>query len=842
LLPMLERTPKQDQGATLYLKFGSLLRGISRFFLCITIGVLLSQLGSAAIWYESYELANKAILAKQWKEAVQYINQAIELKPDSNPRARTYGLNFVEYFPYLKLGIAYYNLGQFDAASHALDTEERLKAIAKSPPDLAELKNMRDRIIQARATANAAQQRQIESVVSESLDQASQLETEGRFDAAIAAVSKALAVAPENGNAKAALTRLKTKVALATKQKERQSQAETLSKEGESYFVAEQYQLASSKFSESLSLWDTPQVRKRLEEAQAKLRTQFELTSESSSRQQAIIDILSTTKNLQAKGKLAEALAKLQTAIVLDPANNEAKALQESLLNELGKASEKQSLEARLRQLLSAAQASFSNGDFEQSLANANYALALNPDNTEAMGIVTRGYRALNERLLGKVHFPPRIGWPDLQTYDLSGLFSAELVHDSKYKLAGSIYDEAPVKLSVTFIHFNSPIDVPREAHSVQKGNQEQEKPVQVEKKVEKQGDEYITNFIAQLNLAPGVSAFYIKATDPMGASQNWQYILYYLPPFYRTIWFYGICVGVLILSLCSAFWVKHHRRNALFKRRFNPYVAGAPVLQDDLFFGRELLLKNILQTIHNNSIMLFGERRIGKTSVQHHLKKRLNQVIDPDYAFYPVFIDLQGVPQERFFITLKEELFHEFASLLGEHGGGPISANVSAYDYRELVDDIRKLLKLLTACTEKKVRVVLLIDEVDQLNSYDPRINQRLRSLFMRNFSENLVAVVSGVGIKKHWDGEGSPWYNFFEEVEVKPFRYEDAKKLIECPIEGIFKLEQGVVDRIISLTECRPYLIQKMCVELVNRMHEERRRIITLADVEAIGQPPEA
>ncbi|NIR23527.1 MAG: hypothetical protein GWN78_09705, partial [Gammaproteobacteria bacterium] len=53
-----------------------------------------------------------------------------------------------------------------------------------------------------------------------------------------------------------------------------------------------------------------------------------------------------------------------------------------------------------------------------------------------------------------------------------------------------------------------------------------------------------------------------------------------------------------------------------------------------------------------------------------------------------------------------------------------------------------------LEKTTDKKVKLVLLIDEVDELNDYDPKVNQKLRSLFMRSFAENLVAVVSGVGI----------------------------------------------------------------------------------------------
>jgi len=133
----------------------------------------------------------------------------------------------------------------------------------------------------------------------------------------------------------------------------------------------------------------------------------------------------------------------------------------------------------------------------------------------------------------------------------------------------------------------------------------------------------------------------------------------------------------------------------------------------------------------------------------------------------------------------------------------------------------------------------VLLIDEVDELNDYDPRINQKLRSLFMKSFAESLVAVVSGVEIKKQWEREGSPWYNFFEEIEVKPFGPQEARELIERPISRIFKLDGGVVERIISLTGGKPYLIQKLCIALVTRIHEQHRRRITLSDVDAVAWP---
>jgi hypothetical protein len=263
--------------------------------------------------------------------------------------------------------------------------------------------------------------------------------------------------------------------------------------------------------------------------------------------------------------------------------------------------------------------------------------------------------------------------------------------------------------------------------------------------------------------------------------------------------------------------------------------VAGAPVLDEDLFFGRQDLVDRILQTVHNNSLLLHGERRIGKTSIQHHLRRRLRELEDPDYEFFPVFIDLQGVPEERFFRSLAEDICEELAPYL--EGLAPSCRDDGGYSYRLFVRDLHAVIRALRRRSEKRVRLVLLIDEVDELNDYDPRVNQRLRSLFMKSFADQMVAVVSGVEIRRRWERETSPWYNFFEEVEVAPFGPEDARALVREPIQGFMKIDDDAVERILDLTACRPYRIQRLCMSVVNRIYEQKRHRITVADVEAVG-----
>jgi organic radical activating enzyme len=51
------------------------------------------------------------------------------------------------------------------------------------------------------------------------------------------------------------------------------------------------------------------------------------------------------------------------------------------------------------------------------------------------------------------------------------------------------------------------------------------------------------------------------------------------------------------------------------------------------------------------------------------------------------------------------------------------------------------------------------------------------------------------------------------------------------------MFRLENGATDRIIALTGGKPYLVQKLCIALVTRLHEQRRRRITVTDVETVA-----
>ncbi len=288
-------------------------------------------------------------------------------------------------------------------------------------------------------------------------------------------------------------------------------------------------------------------------------------------------------------------------------------------------------------------------------------------------------------------------------------------------------------------------------------------------------------------------------------------------------------------------------RRREAMVRGYNPYISGEPVRREDMFFGREDLLQRIIDSLHNNSIMIHGERRIGKTTLLYQLGNRLREVNDPEFWFIPVFADLEGTPQETFFHFLMEEIVvvvrrlpEATVALITALDALDVASHAPTdYTDRDFSRDLRDLLQALTAYGKsqypgRKSRLILLLDEMDVMSHYDHLVQQQLRRIFMRDFATTLGAVVAGIQISKAWDRVESPWFNLFNEIELEPFDREQAAELLINAVQDYYTYDQAAVEAIIDYSDGRPFRLQQYGLVAVNQMLSEDRRRITLADVE--------
>lgn len=342
--------------------------------------------------------------------------------------------------------------------------------------------------------------------------------------------------------------------------------------------------------------------------------------------------------------------------------------------------------------------------------------------------------------------------------------------------------------------------------------------------------------FAIMLPLKLGENQIVITALDrdPAPHRAAFHKLVLRLRPWHQTPAFYLTASALLLLLAGTLVANALLKRRIAFVNRYNPYIAGAPVRNENMFYGREKLLQRIINTLPNNSLMMHGPRRIGKTSLQHQLKQRLDRNAQPEYEYVPVFIDLQGVREERFFFTMMHDILEACGPL--PETFAPNLKREGEYTARDFSVDLKQVLAHLQTRTTKKLKLVLLLDEVDTLNAYSERVNQQLRGIFMKSFAENLVAVMSGSYIRKQWESEGSPWYNFFEEISVPALEREEALALIRGPVQGIFSYEPEALEKLLALSKCEPYRIQRLCVNVINRIIELKRRRVTARDVEAV------
>jgi TolA-binding protein len=87
--------------------------------------VIFGNICMAQEWYVSYENGKDALRNKRWQEAIRHFNAAIQARSRSEAKVKTTGLHFIDYFPYLYRGEAYYNLQDFVHAREDFEREEK---------------------------------------------------------------------------------------------------------------------------------------------------------------------------------------------------------------------------------------------------------------------------------------------------------------------------------------------------------------------------------------------------------------------------------------------------------------------------------------------------------------------------------------------------------------------------------------------------------------------------------------------------------------------------------------------------------------------------------------------
>ncbi|MDM3858473.1 MAG: ABC transporter substrate-binding protein [Aphanizomenon gracile PMC644.10] len=268
------------------------------------------------------------------------------------------------------------------------------------------------------------------------------------------------------------------------------------------------------------------------------------------------------------------------------------------------------------------------------------------------------------------------------------------------------------------------------------------------------------------------------------------------------------------------------------FKSQRNPYIIGRPIDQQ-LFFGRERLFSSIQDDIHHNRhiILLYGQRRIGKTSVIRNIPDGFNDL----HEFVYVTFNLEHYSQKslsEILADLAQEILNDL-SLDNENIKLPeiteleLAPGVFSHEF------LQQVYKLL----ENK-NLVLVLDEFDALmNSHDSELLERfyqyLSSLVKINKKLFLILLIEQKSVNNHRISK------IFKDVPVREIRLLDedsTKKLIINPAKNILEYEEDAIKEIFDLSAGHPYFTQAICFTIFGRAREENKWTVSSEDVKVI------
>jgi tetratricopeptide (TPR) repeat protein len=269
-----------------------------------------------------------------------------------------------------------------------------------------------------------------------------------------------------------------------------------------------------------------------------------------------------------------------------------------------------------------------------------------------------------------------------------------------------------------------------------------------------------------------------------------------------------------------------------------NPYIAGAPVTEKRMFFGREDIFQWIENSIAgqyaDHILVIHGQRRVGKTSVLKQLGNRLPK------RYIPVFFDLQG----RTHTTLDRFLWwlaRETVRVLKQERGIELPLPEKEDFAKDLEYFENRFLPGLKPALNGAT-LLLTFDEFDNLENSEVReelarpLTDYLRRL-MGYQEMNFIFSIGSSGRKL--ENMQASYTEFFKTALYKKISFlteEQTHHLVTRPVEGVLEYERPAVDRIYRIASGHPYFTQLACHELFARCQRTEQRRIAKDDVEAI------
>lgn len=277
-----------------------------------------------------------------------------------------------------------------------------------------------------------------------------------------------------------------------------------------------------------------------------------------------------------------------------------------------------------------------------------------------------------------------------------------------------------------------------------------------------------------------------------------------------------------------------------------NPYVTGVPLQKSQYVFvgrtGSSSRIEQLLLDDRRPPLLLYGQRRTGKTSLLNNLGRLLPT------RFIPTAVDLQGPTSKA---RNPSGFLYNLARDISKTALYQRNLQLPALTREALDNDPFTIFDEWLDEVEERIderfhngTLLLTLDEFEALDAalVANRFNEQDILGTLRNIIQHrprIKVMIAG----SHTLQEFHRWASYLINVQVIHLSYlkeSEARQLIEHPTPDFaLRYEPDAVQRIIHLTRCQPYLVQLLCAELVVHKNEQDpsiRRLALRVDVEAV------
>lgn len=263
---------------------------------------------------------------------------------------------------------------------------------------------------------------------------------------------------------------------------------------------------------------------------------------------------------------------------------------------------------------------------------------------------------------------------------------------------------------------------------------------------------------------------------------------------------------------------------------RSNPYSLG--VAKGHRFYGRKLECERLMTYVcdhsENHAILLWGQKRIGKTS----LVVRLQELAQG--RFLPVYIDMQVVKDgtSAQFLHL---LMNRISLALREHN---VMQEISAPAFGRLKRDPLGYFNTYLSQIQQAVELrplVIILDEFQCLYSLQEAtvslnaIFSRLRSQLLHG--QGIHLILSGGGLLNQLLEQTGivSLFNITHHEKLATLEMDAARSLIKDK-DGLTKvgsIADSAIDFLLWITAGHPYYLKLLCHDLYEKAQEQRVKI---------------